>query len=63
MGDRFINTHNLKNETPSIKTQDLRVQNIFDRRVGNCDFQRKSRENTKEFLNSDFKIAAKTYWG
>ena len=57
MGERFIP----KNEPLSIKTLDFRVKNSFDMRVGNQDFCRKSRKNTKEFLNSDFKMTAKNY--
>ena len=63
MGDRFINTQNQKNEPPNIKTLGLRVQNSFDLRVRNRDFRRKSRENTKEFLSGNFKIAVKNYRG
>ena len=46
-----------------IKTLDFRVKNSFDLRVGNRDFRRKLRENTKEFLSSDFKMTAKNYRG
>ena len=63
MGDGYINTQNPKNEPPIIKTLDLRVKNSFPQRVGNRDFRRKSRENTKNFVSSDFKIAAKNYRG
>ena len=63
MGERYINTQNPKNEPPIIKTLDLRVKNSFPPRVGNPDFRRKSRENTKDFVTSDFKMAAKNYRG
>ena len=49
----YINAHNPKNEPPGIKTLNFRVKNSFDRRVG----------NTKEFVTSDFKMAAKNYCG
>ena len=54
VGDSFMNTQNPHN----IKTLDLRVQNCFDLRDGNRDFCPKTLENTKEFLSSDFKMAA-----
>ena len=53
----------LMDRAPSIKNLDLRVKNIFDLRVRNNDFCQKSHKNTKEFLSSDFKIAAKNDWG
>ena len=46
-------------EPTRIRTLDFRVKINFNMR----DFRRKSCENTKEFLTSDFKIADKNYSG
>ena len=61
--DGFVNTKNPKNEPPILKTVELRVKNSFHLRVGNLDFRQKSRENTNDFLTSDFKMAATNYRG
>ena len=63
MGYGYINTQNPKNEPPIIKPLDLRVKDNIPLRVGNHDFRRKSLENTKNFVSSDFKIAVNNYRG
>ena len=56
VGDGSISTQNPKNEPPIIKTLDFRVKKSFHLSVRNLDFCRKSLENTKDFLTSDFKM-------
>ena len=57
----FFNTQDPINQPPNIKTLDLRVQNSFDLRVGNRDFRRTSRGNTKDFFIFNIKLGAKNY--
>ena len=62
MGDRFINTQNPKNEPPSIKTLDLRVQNSFDLRVGNAIFVENHAKTQIIFLAVILKRPQKITW-
>ena len=58
--DQLLRSEILIPRTPKMN---LRVKKSFDLRVRNRDFCHKSGGNTKEFVTSDFKIAAKNYRG